>query len=246
MYKDDEKQMLIVIVTITNIIDTKQCINLFYKEENKHDNVFVDWDLISGNIKFPMDEINVPNDIIKAFNDMIEKELSKDILKNQFKERIRSPKRTKETQGVPSINKIPLIDTADSSSRIIPDKPDFEDEYEMRGKPKASGIPNPNYSIGDDDLFPGGIRDPSINPMMDPLRDGRDGGMYPSNNHPLFRRTGDSANPMGSRYDDPLGANPDNMDLIGQGLPGFRKSSGGSGNMGGFSGFGNHHPFGGI
>ncbi|WEJ95988.1 hypothetical protein PSN45_003522 [Yamadazyma tenuis] len=115
------------------------------------------------------------------------------------------------------------------------------------GGPPSGGVP----SVGDDDLYPGGIKDPSTRGYLDPLRDTSrgSGGMYPSANHPLFNRDrmgGPGNAPFGARYDDPLVGDPDDMDLMGAGLPGFRKPSGGSGG-GGFPGqFGNHNPFGGL
>lgn len=118
-----------------------------------------------------------------------------------------------------------------------PDMPDFEDEYEMRGKYMPPAHPMHNPSIGDADLNPAGLgRYSTMQPFLDPLRANPHGGMYPDANHPLFG--GDNGRgmrpgvPPGARYDEPFSEG--NMEDMGMGLPGnLRQGFGGPGGPGG-------------
>lgn len=120
-----------------------------------------------------------------------------------------------------------------------PDMPDFEDEYETRGKPVAMP-PTFNPSIGDADLRPAGLgRYPTMEPYLDPLRPNPHGGMYPDANHPIFGGSGGlgvrPGVPPGARYDEPYSEG--NMDDMGMGLPGNLRNRGGPGGPGGHGGF---------
>lgn len=142
-------------------------------------------------------------------------------------------------------------DVAGSGNTFIrpPDMPDFEDEYEVRGKSRFDP-PSFNPSIGDSDLHPAGLGgDPGLKPYLDPLAANPHGGMYPDLNHPIFgERRGNTSRtgvPPGARYDDPYGE--DNLEDMGMGLPGNMRNTGGrnanfggpglGGPGGGFGGF---------
>lgn len=101
--------------------------------------------------------------------------------------------------------------------------PKFDDEYEILGKtsgqaPRGTTFP----SIGDSDLYPGGEKYPSLDPMGTSSKRPFNG-MVPGKNHPLFGQTGGAPtfrgdHPLGSRYDDPMGGASD-LDSEGMGLP---------------------------
>lgn len=264
LYGDEDKQIVVMIVSVTKLQNKLQVINLVGRgTPSTTDTIWMDWDQFEGEqnslIQFPLDGINLSSDLIQSFNDIASGQLNKNRYEELFKTRIKSPQKGPEdppagaATGIPTSN-IPRIDPAYSKpDKAIPDKPGFDDEYEIQrgghGQPPI-GPPAGPPGIGDDDLYPGGIRDPSIKSYMDPLRAQEPQGMYPLREHPLFNRDrmmgGPDNSPMGARYDDPLAEGSANMDLIGDGLPGFRRSSGGTGNPG-FTGLGgNHHPFGGL
>lgn len=113
------------------------------------------------------------------------------------------------------------------------DMPDFEDEYELKGRGNLdtnTGV----FNIGDRDLNPPGLlRDPPMKPYYDPLSGGlaggvAGGGMYPTADHPMFgQRQGNTSRlgvPPGARYDDPYGE--DNLEDMGMGLPGNLRGRG--------------------
>lgn len=270
IYQDDERKIVLMVINVTNVQDKIQLINLVdcckeSDDDGKVDTILLDWNKFETDnklqIKFPIDEINLSADVITAFNEIVNKNLNGKKLEQLFKVHIKSPRQDLESieKEIPQIptSKIPRIDPAASRpDKSIPDKPGFEDEYEMQSSNHANQFnppmgPPPDANIGDADLYPGGIKDPTVKGYMDPLRAPLNNeGMYPSRDHPLFNRDrlmgGPDNSPMGARYDDPLSGDSSNMDLIGDGLPGFRKSSGGPGNPG-FPGMGgNHHPFGGL
>lgn len=125
-----------------------------------------------------------------------------------------------------------LFDTRpqlESATSRPPDMPDFDDEYEIKGRypgePQGGRVP----LIGDRDLNPPGLpRDPLMKPYVDPLAQNPDGGMYPSSDHPMFgRREGNTSRrgvPPGARFDDPYGE--DNLEDMGMGLPGNLRHGG--------------------
>lgn len=132
-----------------------------------------------------------------------------------------------------------------------PDMPDFEDEYEVKGKQRFQP-PSYDPTIGDADLNPAGLGGyPDLQPFLDPLAANPHGGMYPDRDHPMFGGgVGGSGTglpppgvPPGARYDDPYG---EENSLGAHGPSGFgglggrggRSGRGGRGGPGSFGGFG--------
>ncbi|EGV65696.1 hypothetical protein CANTEDRAFT_133104 [Yamadazyma tenuis ATCC 10573] len=280
VYSDQSQQHTILIANVVQLTPQKSVVTLCghkQDEGDKVDSVVVDWSILNpkNSIVLPLDEINLSSEIIALFNSQLDKEVNREYMEALFKRSLRSHEKASisvpasesasESASAVASASVPasapstfLSDPPASKNASIPDKPGFDDEYEMQSHRAVLGLPPPGGppsggvpSVGDDDLYPGGIKDPSTRGYLDPLRDTSrgSGGMYPSANHPLFNRDrmgGPGNAPFGARYDDPLVGDPDDMDLMGAGLPGFRKPSGGSGG-GGFPGqFGNHNPFGGL
>lgn len=243
----------LLIANIIKLTVKKLVVCLYYHDDSTR-SILIDWGLLvpERDIKFPIDEITLSADLIKKFNDAVESEVRKDHLKQLFSRPLEESHESLgakgeslgakgESRGVGGDRSFPNFDVADSSKTIISDKPGFEDEYEMR-RPASSGMNHFDPpGIGDDDLYPGGIKNPTVGGFPDPLRAGPAEGMYPSSLHPLFGRTNRPGHaPPGARYDDPLG-DPDDMDMIGDGLPGYKGPSGGVGRFGNdFGGFGGH------
>lgn len=252
IYTDGDKKDLLITINVTKLQPHIQLVNLIYKIDG-HDNVdsvLIDWQSIDYKVNLPVDEINLPSDLIKKFNNHVCEKLQEKKIDELFKKGLKSPKSKPIDEMAESklnIERPPLIDTADSSKNSrLADKPDFEDEYEMKSSFKSPPNMPPNFpSIGDDDLNPGPLRNPSLRGYIDPLdqsRSGGENGMYPSMSHPLFSRTsGDPSVPPGARYDEPMN---EDVDFTGASMPRFRRSSGGTGNpgfpggLGGFSGGG--------
>ena len=158
------------------------------------------------------------------------------------------------------------------------DMPDFEDEYQIRdpGQPTHDTLGQSSHlpPIGSDDLNPPGLpKDPTLKGYLDPLQGNSQGplgsgGMHPDANHPIFHPgqggesrgigsgtsgySGRKGVPPGARFDDPY--SEENLDALGQGLPGggLRGPGGGQppppgapGFGGNFGNFGNFGPPGG-
>lgn len=223
IYADSSKTHLLLIANVTQVLELQFLITFIDQANGGVDSLILNWQEIDFNVDFPLDEINLPNDLITLFNKKIANDKRDKSLENIFKQPIKSIQAP--SLGTAQVNtKFQVVDPADSSHKKIPDKPDFDDEYEIRGKLSTSNeFPRGGVSIGDDDLYPGGIKDPRINGHLDPLREAGNNGMSPSFDHPLFGGRFQDGRPIGSRYDEPFG-DDDNMDLIGQGLPGFRRS----------------------
>lgn len=124
-----------------------------------------------------------------------------------------------------------------------PDMPDFEDEYEIRGKQRFQP-PQFQPTIGDADLNPAGLGGyPTLQPFLDPLAANPHGGMYPDRDHPMFGGNGTGRPrpgvPPGARYDDPYGEDS-SLGMPGLGGPGLGGPGGhgGRGSRGGNGGFG--------
>ncbi|KAG7195030.1 uncharacterized protein KQ657_004143 [Scheffersomyces spartinae] len=137
------------------------------------------------------------------------------------------PRKQEEPKTSTTVNDAPTS-SASSPSIQLPsaiskrpnDMPDFDDEYETRAK--GSGV-NPSLSntIEDNkDLYPGGVKYPSIKPYLDPTGGNLPspssgafigGGMIPTPNDRLFGHPKSSGVgqitgvPPGARYDDPYG-----------------------------------------
>lgn len=134
-----------------------------------------------------------------------------------------------------------------------PDMPDFEDEYEVKGKQRFQPPPF-DPTIGDADLNPAGLGGyPTLQPFLDPLAANPHGGMYPDRDHPMFGGGpggGGGAGfprpgvPPGARYDDPYGEEP-SLGMPGQGGLGGPGGRGGLGSFGGRGGRGGRGGFGG-
>ncbi|ODV86669.1 hypothetical protein CANARDRAFT_21668 [[Candida] arabinofermentans NRRL YB-2248] len=107
--------------------------------------------------------------------------------------------------------------------------PKFDDELEIQSGPSTT-ITQPRneqqQQLGNNDLYPGGIKDPTLKPSLDPLGSGVGGfgygGMHPTANDPLFQGlgSGGSRPQSGIRYDNPLLGPDDDLGLIGSGLGG--------------------------
>lgn len=165
------------------------------------------------------------------------------------------------------ISQVPPQYNPQSSSRRPNDMPDFDDEYETR-TPMGSGI-NPQTQIDTNDnkdLYPGGVKYPSIKPYLDPTAGSTPsatgggaiigGGMMPTPNDRLFGHPKSSGGriggvPPGARYDDPYGEESRSMPgatntLYGSNIPGdaydpagslgFGRRPGGGGGAPGFGG----------
>lgn len=252
VYQDQDRKTLLMIIDIVLLAEKTQIISIFSTNDDTTEKIRINWDDIDQ-VEFPIDEINISNDLIVKFNDHIKKNERDERLKQLFKTCIKSPKvkavtgsnqadlkpRIDLSDSNPPIGPPPshLIDVADSSRTRLLDKPDFDDEYEIKGKYQQNR-PQVSMSIGDDDLYPGGIKNITDH---DPLRiGGRGNGMSPSFNHPLFGNRSSSSrgdHPFGARYDEPFGPG-ENDELTGQGLPGYRGTNNGIG-------FGQNNPFGG-
>lgn len=130
--------------------------------------------------------------------------------------------------------------------------PGFDDEHQILSQGNYSRPLNPPPSFGDRDLQPPGVGpNPTLAPYIDPLRStGGSGGMHPTSNDPIFHPNSSGSNngndlrrPPGARWDDPLSGDSDDLNRIGQGLPGSgnfgrRNPPGPPGFGGGPGGFG--------
>ncbi|ODV70228.1 hypothetical protein HYPBUDRAFT_151638 [Hyphopichia burtonii NRRL Y-1933] len=232
--------------------------------DNKVENVLLDWLKDLQEVKFPMEEISLSADLIEQFNNLFNSKVDCDELKQLFEERTSlkessdmfAQQPVKESRSIENNYPEPPSLQASSktvgSQRHIPDMPGFEDELEIQRPMNPNGNHSGFPTIGDRDLNPPGLpKNPELKPFLDPLGGNSDGGMYPTPNHPLFgrERQGNTSRlgvPPGARFDDPLGE--DNLDDIGNGLPGnLRGSSSGGGSFPSFPGgsFGGSSTFGG-
>ncbi|KAK6454594.1 PI31 proteasome regulator-domain-containing protein [Scheffersomyces xylosifermentans] len=252
--KQDNNKVLLV-TNISELSPKSSLINLIYdnnESQNKTiDNLLIDWDdsdLTNHPVSFPIGELNLPNDLIQAFNRKVKSLAVCSKLDAYFSKEC---SRLSELSAVPERphshpdplkNEADLLDTALPKSSLISDPPvshrpndmpDFEDELEIRGSARSSSQPSGFPLVGDSDLNPPGLpKHPEMKPYIDPLRSGGsgDGGMYPTPDHPLFggRQEGGNTSrlgvPPGARFDDPYGE--DNLDALGSGLPGNLRGGG--------------------
>ncbi|CAK9439194.1 uncharacterized protein LODBEIA_P34180 [Lodderomyces beijingensis] len=150
--------------------------------------------------------------------------------------------------NIPGSAPQPQQQSGSTAFRRPADMPDFEDEYQIRdpGAPTRDTLGQSTHfpPVGADDLNPPGIpQHPTLQGYLDPLGNRADhpSGMYPDAQHPIFHpqqgaggASGRKGVPPGARYDDPY--SEDNLDALGQGLPGGGLRGPGSG--GGFGNFG--------
>lgn len=235
----------VLVITINELFETDQLqINVIYnKSDNKIDSLLVNWKVLPS-VKFPVEK-PIPSNT-EAFAKMISSQLDERFLKTYLQDATTSSQhilslpeksltsRSADFDPPTSLRPVPLGLSPSTSSRARPaDMPGFDDELEilrpMNQPPQAHNFP----TIGDRDLNPPGLgRNPTLTPFIDPLGNpDSDGGMYPGPNHPLFGsgRPGASSRlgvPPGARYDDPL--SEDNLDALGNGLPGNLRQFGGS------------------
>lgn len=253
-----------VTVLTANIIVVSQetiLINLIHTVGTKKvDSILIDWsshDIVDHDIEFPIKKINLSNDLIESFNRKVKLAFTVD-LDTLFQ----SPSQLQEEHHSKASN--PLDNDADrlpekTADFALPtsqgrpnDMPDFDDELEIRAPARGPPASRSGFSIGDEDLYPSGVgKYPLMKPHLEYGPPGGDGGMYPSPNHPAFGgppggNTSRRGVPPGARFDDPYGE--DNLDALGQGLPGnLRGGLGfpgpGNGGFGGSGGFGGNGPF---
>ncbi|KAK6465012.1 PI31 proteasome regulator-domain-containing protein [Scheffersomyces coipomensis] len=197
-------------------------------ESNSVENILIDWS--KDALTFPIDELNLSQDLLNSFNLKLRPHISNERYKNiidQYSNKnansdsnvlhhqlSRSPQNQPDEFLPASIPPMPSLSLssveapAASSSSRPSDMPGFDDEYEVN-VPSRQPPTNAFPSIGDRDLNPPGLpRHPDLNPYLDPLRVGGssnnpgEGGMHPTANHPLF------GGPPGSGNTSRLGVPP--------------------------------------
>lgn len=222
-------------VVLNKLSDTVTVVSLVAVDK-LNELVVVDWDKIQQ-VSFPVNEISVLEDLIRQFNKEFEKHIKNmDDLKAVFdvtteqrdgSESDKGSDDKRHTNSVvrenvnvaPQIAQPPVVSPSNPSRPS--DMPDFEDELEIRARPRQSQQVFP--LIGDGDLNPPGLpKNPELKLFIDPLG-GSSNGMYPSADHPMFgnRESGNTSRlgvPPGARFDDPYGE--DNLEAMGSGLPG--------------------------
>lgn len=249
-----------VTILTTNITQVSQeiiLLNLIYTLDSakKVDSVLIDWsshDIVDHDIEFPINKINLSSKLIQSFNRKIKLCLSINLETLFQSPSVSQEHEPREHRKVPNplendADRLPPSGVLEKSKPSVTmpssrpnDMPDFDDELEIRA-PARGPPPSAFPSIGDQDLFPSGVsKYPLLKPHLDYGPPG-DGGMYPSPNHPIFGgpsggNTSRKEVPPGARFDDPYGE--DNLDALGQGLPGNLRG-GGQGFLGpGFRGSG--------
>ncbi|RKP29332.1 hypothetical protein METBISCDRAFT_28311 [Metschnikowia bicuspidata] len=172
-------------------------------------------------IKLPAE--SVPPKAASSFREIVDSELQKARDFESWAKRDVAHKSVKEPAGNFSV--APALSAEQVSSlrqgfQKPPDMPDFEDEYEIKGKHSVGYTPQ-YPKIGDADLHPAGLNGyPTLQPHLDPLRENPHGGMYLDRNHSFFGRTdgcGRPGVPPGARYSEPYSEG--NMEDMGMGLP---------------------------
>ncbi|ODV82434.1 uncharacterized protein CANTADRAFT_4427 [Suhomyces tanzawaensis NRRL Y-17324] len=232
-----EGDLQLLTITVTELSQQLNVVSFVHGTPKKVDNVTIDWslnDLIDHEIQFPINEINLSNDLIQAFNKRVRDKTGSDTeLRKLFDRPVEVPQEKPHRKSPnPRFNDADRLDnsTAPTGTHHTrpADMPDFEDELEIRAPPRGTGsalFP----AIGDRDLNPPGLpKHPEMKPFIDPLGS-EDGGMFPSPHHPLFGGRPQGGNtsrlgvPPGARFDDPYGE--DDLDALGAGLPGNVRSS---------------------
>lgn len=225
------------VATITvNSLHAPHVVLLNVVQDEHVDSAMVDWHAIwPQGVTFPVDEVNLLADLIQAFNTRIGPQLHLQKLKELFEKDIHTHSQNRVPEAPLKVTfPRPLLSEDTSSQRVIPDRPDFEDELELQ-RPYGGPSSNRNFpAIGDRDLNPPGLpKHPELKPYIDPLGRG-DGGMHPTADHPIFGgrpQHGASSRlgvPPGARFDDPL-SGEDNFEALGNGLPGSLRGVGGGG-----------------
>lgn len=229
-----------VLYTTLNKLSEKTAIITLVAIGSVNESIVVDWDKIHPQLKFPINEINISSDIIREFNRVVESSIRdpkslKQVFKNlaelaeENETNENEPRRNDKTEKDQTFEQTQIdqnqsLHTFDHKGEVHRpnDMPDFDDELEIKARPRGSINAFP--SIGDDDLNPPGLpKYPELKPFIDPLAGGGSGGMYPSADHPLFGLRGEGNTsrlgvPPGARFDDPYGE--DNLGALGSGLPG--------------------------
>lgn len=242
------------VATITvNSLHEPHIVLLNVVQDGRVDTVVVDWHTLwPQGVTFPVDEVNLLADLIQAFNARIGPEMHLDQLKELFEKDAQTHVLRIAPEAPLKVTfPRPLLSDETPAQRVIPDRPDFEDELELQ-RPYGGASASRNFpSIGDRDLNPPGLpKHPELKPYIDPLGLG-EGGMHPTADHPIFGgrpQHGASSRlgvPPGARFDDPL-SGEDNFEALGNGLPGNLRGVGGGGQSfpdfpGG--GFGGQGPF---
>lgn len=239
-YTVKDGEQVKVTVNISEVSDTSTLISFVTKGKEKVDTVVIDWTDSAWRVELPMDA--VLQDLQKQFNGKLDGNIEgrvNTLMAEGGRAGDARGQRSTKPQPQPYI---PLTAETSTGQRIS-DMPGFDDEYEiLKHSDEDRPTTRPFPTVGDRDLNPPGLpKHPQMKPYIDPMGGDEEGGMYPLMNHPIFgdRRQGGNSSrlgvPPGARYDDPMGE--DNLDMLGQGLPGNLGNSGS-----GFPGFGNPGP----
>lgn len=228
-----------ILISVTKVYkEDKYIVNLVFGSSLK--SVLLDYDAIFESSS------DISETQIEKFNAI----LSKALLAPPVS-RDKEPRNEPLTLQPPEIRPAVIFPDLPQSAPTAPSAeqpPKFDDEYQMLGSSrKPQPLVNDPLAIGDRDLNPPGLpKNPAMSSFIDPLASNREGGMYPTPNHPLFQGGGVPGSSMGPRYDDPMfGDGSQDLEMIGNGLPGNLRGRGGRpggfggpGGPGGFGGFG--------